>query len=151
MTTNSTKRALKAWPAGHKLVDIEKLLAPVRGIMNRAGTWKQRDPLPPLAYVGYDIGQEDRHVRHCADFSRRGVARAEDQNFSVLDMVLDLVFMLGVEQGRRVERERNSAWVLVLRSTVNQMPAGEDRAYAEQALLYISGDFQAARKAVVSR
>lgn len=121
----------KSWPTGNKTVDMVRLLAPIDLLLQRAGTWTQKTPVPPLAYYGYKGGAE--HVTP-VDFSKDAVAYHADRGRSVLDMALRAAFLLGVEQGARMERARIEDAMTPFLLAVNQEVPKEVRAAAIRRL-----------------
>lgn len=100
---------MKQWPDKNEMVDVEKLLTPVRHSLGRAYRLTRINQGADIAYEGYDIGKELR----VTSLSPKQALTAVELEWSesqhgrdALDTILLIAFQLGVEQGQRFEREK---------------------------------------------
>jgi len=102
------------WPDDGSLVDFAKLIEPLVGVM-KAGYFMRRRPIESLSYKGYNIGQRERATCLAPDdaFKKESLERAKEQGRDLLDVVLQVAFQLGVEQGRRHEKRQLFPWMRI--------------------------------------
>jgi hypothetical protein len=119
-------RKMKQWPKDNKPVAFEELCDPlvqaladivgnglVRTVkVKRKGGYGFRSNTSDLAtieYAGYDIGSDDKATCSSPDYRLSGEnLRHEwaDQGRTPAEVIVGLAIQLGIEQGRRIERQR---------------------------------------------
>lgn len=95
---------MKPWPENDEPVPLEDLVKPlVSALWNIIG-------MADSKYDGYDVG--DRHINVAADWSLSPEGLAwlmEDQGIGEIQTALTVAVQLGIEQGRRIEKQKQQA------------------------------------------
>ncbi len=109
------------WPKDEAAyVLFSDLVDPLRHVVNFAYVLQRQNEGVDIPWVGYDIGNREKatcitpdelFTVDCMKF------QDEDQGRDVMDLVLTLAVQLGIEQGRRVERQRADEWSRIDRLT----------------------------------
>lgn len=114
---------MKNWPEDKfTYVYYEELMAPLRKSLNAAYDIK-RTPLKNIPYDGFNAGPDwlcgnpppDQQLQ--ADMIKYHKERDRD----VMDILLNIAFALGMEQGRRMERQDNKSELLLADIYRNQL------------------------------
>lgn len=102
---------MKEWPSDESCgVPCEDLLVPLKKIVFEGYEIKRR-PVTQFTYTGYNIGKADRLYYPTPDerFSSRWLENETKFNRTLLDNILMTAFQLGIEQGRRIDRNQKYA------------------------------------------
>lgn len=98
----------KRWPSNQlDLVIYNDLISPLKSIIY-SGYKLIRNKKSSFEYNGYNIGDFDLQSNPSMSerFSEKFLEEEKKSNRTLLDNVLNAAFLLGMEQGRRVERKR---------------------------------------------
>lgn len=99
--------SMREWPSDDACgVFCDELLIPLKKVMHE-GYKIERRPITQFTYNGYNIGKEDRILYPTPEerFSSRWLENETKFNRTLLDNILFTAFQLGMEQGRREERQ----------------------------------------------
>lgn len=117
------KRKMKRWPDNNALVPYADLIKPVKEIIDQ-GYRFIRNHKTEFDYSGYNIGKREAEANPNLipkrRFEERGIAIEKfkyDRN--LIDIALNVAFLLGMEQGRRTEK-RNTLPNETLISNIEQ-------------------------------
>jgi hypothetical protein len=108
----------KEWPANDKgLLDYEDLIWPLKSIIIQGYRLFRKDK-KEFNYDGYDIGPEE--LVHSPPpkyrFTEALLEQDNKRNRKLIDVVLNVAFLLGVEQGRRAERQDRKPMEAIIQS-----------------------------------
>jgi hypothetical protein len=104
---NKKPAKMKDWPSSpYELVSYYNLVGPVKSVLQKAYKFYRKDEAKSFEYDGFNFGKCEQ--KNCPSpqerFSEKFIAFENKRGNKVLDIALNIVFMLGVEQGRRIER-----------------------------------------------
>jgi hypothetical protein len=101
------KILLKHWPRNRfELVDYNELVEPIKRLLD-AGYIFKRKLQKSFDYDGYEIGAPE--LQHCPSnkhrFSEASLAKEKERtDRNLIDVALNVMYLLGIENGRRAER-----------------------------------------------
>jgi hypothetical protein len=106
-TTEKTSPKMKEWPSNsYELVPYDNLINPIRDILKKAYRFIRHAEIKSFEYDGFNLGKSER--RNCPSpqlrFSEKFIEFENKRGKTVIDIALNIVFTLGLEQGRRLER-----------------------------------------------
>lgn len=114
-------KKMKKWSDDpSKLTPYSNLIHPLKNIILK-GYKLMRNDIKSFEYDGYNIGKEELLTFHSPknQLTEKFIAREDKRNVKLIDIVLHITFLLGVEQGRRAERrEQKSTEALI--NTIDQ-------------------------------
>ena len=100
------KVKMKKWPDDGSVVHYRNLIDPLKSILNSGYNFIRKKQANGFDYDGYNIGKEEQKIfanpktRLKEDY----LAKEAKVGRNLIDVVLNIVFLLGIEQGRRTER-----------------------------------------------
>jgi hypothetical protein len=118
----SKKIVLKEWPKDRlAIIDYEDLVRPIKKIIDLGYSFKRKKDIKSFDYDGYEIGELELEV--CPSpkyrFTEELLAiEKEKSSRNLIDVALNVVYLLGIENGRRVER-REEQPVKAITDTIN--------------------------------
>jgi hypothetical protein len=102
------KSKLKKWPENPtELLSYKDIINPIKDIINKGYRLWRKDEVKGFDYEGYNIGERELlnqpspHER----LSEKCLAYEKKLGHNLIDVVLNIVFLMGIEQGRRVEKQ----------------------------------------------
>src|SRR5271166_3646580 len=102
------KVSLKEWPDNpHSLVDYEDLVKPIKAIIDQ-GYKLTRNLTKSFTYEGYEIGAKELEKCPSAKYrfdERLLSVEKKKSDRNLIDVALNMIYLLGVENGRRAERK----------------------------------------------
>ena len=114
---------MKEWP-DNGTVRYDELIEPLRKILERAMYLGDDVYENGLDYDnGYNIGRPEQATHPCPDeaLSKDNLKYGhEEQDRDVYDVILNIVFMLGVEQGRRTVYEKLEFIEIIIDNIISQ-------------------------------
>jgi hypothetical protein len=120
-TPKKKKKKMKKWSDDPSvLVQYIKLISPLKDVINK-GYKLIRNDVKSFDYEGYNIGKQELEVFPSPknQFTEKYLAKENNRNVKLIDIVLHIAFLLGVEQGRRSERKEQKS-VETLINTIEQ-------------------------------
>jgi hypothetical protein len=104
--TDKSPPKMKDWPNNkYELISYYDLIRPVKSVLQKAYRFYRKDEIKSIEYDGFNFGNADKN---CPSpqirFSEKFIELENKRGNKVLDIALNVVFMLGIEQGRRIER-----------------------------------------------
>jgi hypothetical protein len=103
------QKKMKKWSDDPStLVPYSKLISPLKDIINK-GYKLIRNDVKSFDYEGYNIGKNELQLFPSPknQFTEKHLAKLK--NIKLMDVVLHITFLLGVEQGRRSERQEQKS------------------------------------------
>lgn len=112
------RKKMKKWPDDEAtLVDYRELVGPLKTIITQGYRLFRKDQ-KEFDYEGYNIGEHE--LNHFPPpkyrFTEQLLAFDDKRNVKLIDVVLNVLFLLGIEQGRRAERRDHKPMELVLKT-----------------------------------
>lgn len=108
---------MREWPADEtNALPYDDLIFPLKKIMHE-GYKLERLPINQFVYTGYNIGKNEREVYFPTPeerFSSRWLENEKKWKRTLLDNILITAFQLGIEQGRRFERNQRYSSELLM-------------------------------------
>lgn len=103
-------KKMKRWPDGRQTLSYRELVAPVKAVLEKGYRLIRRPEVEEVEYDGYNIGRHELTVLPTPkDRLTKGFLKFEQScGNSLADVALNVLFLLGVEQGRRSERKVNN-------------------------------------------
>jgi hypothetical protein len=101
------KSKMKKWPENQsELLSYNEIAEPLKDILKRGYRLFRKDEVKEFDYEGYNIGKHElqTHPTPRARLSEKCLIHEKSLGHSLMDVVLNVMFLLGVEQGRRAER-----------------------------------------------
>lgn len=108
---------MRKWPSDPTAhVNYEELVTPVITTV-RSGFELKRNEMKEFIYDGFEIGAHEQASCMNPDetFSKEGLEYHEERGRDLLDVAINVVFMLGVEQGRRMQRQDSQIQIAIAR------------------------------------
>ena len=105
--SDKPKPKQKSWPSNpNELLPYSELVSPLKDILQKGYRLFRKDEIKGFEYTGFNIGKQElqTHPSPCVRLSEEGVKFEKTKNYYLIDIVLNVLFLLGVEQGRRAER-----------------------------------------------
>lgn len=99
---------MKQWPGGDETLPCDELLKPLHDAMTFAYRLHRQNFLKDIPYSGYDIGRREKEAMLSPDqlFKAESMKWAEEQHDTpAYQQILHVAFLLGLEQGRRIQRK----------------------------------------------
>jgi hypothetical protein len=98
---------MKEWPEDPcAVLSYNNLIDPIKNVLKKAYRFIRHEEIKNFEYDGFNIGKADR--RSCPSpqfrFSEKAVEFDNKRGTKVIDIALNIVFLFGVEQGRRLEK-----------------------------------------------
>jgi hypothetical protein len=127
--TSSEEKKMKKWPDDPtELIAYEKLVFPLKDILRRGYRLFRKDEVVNFDYDGYDIGKLEREFYPPPNY-RFTEKFLKEENFrgkKLMDVVLSVMFLLGVEQGRRAERKSFKPMEILLETLDSYRESNKD-------------------------
>lgn len=104
--TTTTKK-MKKWPENpSELLAYNVIVEPLKDILRKGYRLFRKDEVKNFEYEGFNIGKHElqNHPSPRARFSEKCLEEEKKLGHSLIDVVLNIMFLMGVEQGRRAER-----------------------------------------------
>lgn len=101
------KPKMRRWPENVlELLPYTDIVNPFKSILQR-GYRLIRNDVKGFEYEGYNIGKHELQSQPPPNIrlSEKFLEREKKSGFTLLDTVLNIIFLMGVEQGRRTERK----------------------------------------------
>lgn len=105
------KKKMKKWSDDPSaLVQYKRLIDPLKDIINK-GYKLIRNDIKSFDYEGYNLGKQDLLTFPSPknQFAEKHIEKFNKKNIKLIDIVLNITFLLGVEQGRRSERQEQKS------------------------------------------
>lgn len=108
---------MKSWPKNKtELISYVNLIKPLKEVLNKGYRLFRKDDVKSFLYDGFNIGEFELQNQPSPQerFKETFIAEQKKLGFHLIDIVLNIAFLLGVEQGRRAEhRELKSQEELI--------------------------------------
>lgn len=111
---------MKRWPENpSELLPYGDIISPLKEVLRKGYRLFRKDEIKSFDYEGYNIGKVELQNNPSPKlrFSEKFLTYEKALGHSLIDVVLNITFLLGVEQGRRAER-RDSKPVETLLETL---------------------------------
>lgn len=140
-TENTKSAKMKKWADNGALVQYHRLIDPLKSIIDRGYRLIRRD-VKSFDYDGYNIGKEEQHIYPSpkTQFSEEFLENRQKKGINLIDVVLNVTFLLGVEQGRRtakVEQQQTNSLLDTLENYRNRNKELRARCDELEAMLAI--------------
>jgi len=115
------KKKMKKWPDDPSaLIQYKKLIDPLKDIIRKAYRL-DRNNIKSFDYEGYNLGKQELQSFPSPknQFTEKNIEKQNKSNIKVIDIVLNIAFLLGVEQGRRSERQEQKSTETLI-NTIDQ-------------------------------
>jgi hypothetical protein len=103
---NDNKSKMKDWPKNPStLVSYIELIDPLKKILTTAYRLYRKEDIKEFKYEGYNIGKQELTAFPSPEIRfQKNSIEYEDKRFGrkIIDIVLNISFLLGMEQGRRI-------------------------------------------------
>ena len=108
---DSKSPKMKKWPDKNRLVNYDTLVKPIKEILERGYRLTRLITFKNFEYNGYNIGKNEQRVSPVPKFrfTEKGLDLEAKRGKSLFDVALNVMFLLGVEQGRRAENTNKRA------------------------------------------
>jgi hypothetical protein len=112
----------KPWPDNPlEIVAYEKLVSPLKAIIRDGYRLIRKEEAKSFEYNGYQIGKQEQ--KFCPPlnhrFTEKLIAYEDTKGTKLIDIVLNTLFLLGIEQGRRLERKARMPMDVLLKTLDN--------------------------------
>jgi hypothetical protein len=101
------KSKMKAWPNNPaELLPYKDIANPLKDILNKGYRLFRKDEVKHFDYEGFNIGKQELQSQPSprVRFSEKCLEYEKKLGHNLIDVVLNVMFLMGVEQGRRAER-----------------------------------------------
>lgn len=101
------KKKMKRWPdESSELLPYKDIANPLKEIIRQGYRLWRRDDIKGFEYEGYNIGKCELQTQPppCVRLSEQYLTHEKKLGHTLMDVVLNVMFLLGVEQGRRAEK-----------------------------------------------
>src|SRR5271165_2751281 len=126
-----SKKKMKKWSDDPSaLVQYAKLITPLKDIINK-GYKLIRNDIKSFDYEGYNIGKSDLQVFPSPknQLQEKNLAKQNNRNVKLIDIILHITFLLGVEQGRRSERQEQKSTEVLINTIVQYKETNKNLRY----------------------
>jgi len=108
---------MKKWPDKNKPIRFSDAIKHVRRLVGQGYDLVRKNRDQDLIYEGYNIGW--RELTGCLEPPERFKAEylrysEEEQGRDLMDEILGLAFQLGIEQGRRMQRDKDTTLLAMI-------------------------------------
>jgi hypothetical protein len=101
------KKKMKRWPENvSELLPYKDIVNPLKEIIRQGYRLWRRDDVKAFEYEGYNIGKQELHNQPPPNvrLSEKFLEHEKKEGHTLMDVILNMMFLMGVEQGRRSER-----------------------------------------------
>lgn len=101
------KCKMKKWPNNTtELLPYSYIAGPIKEILNKGYRLIRKDEIKEFDYEGYDIGVNElqTNLSPSSRLTESHIKYEKKLGRNLIDIVLNIMFLMGVEQGRRAER-----------------------------------------------
>jgi len=106
-TVEVKKKKMKKWPDNKSAVlPYEDLVKPLKELLEKGYRLYRKAEIKEFEYEGYNIGEQELHTYLSPKnrFLEKSLEHEKKLGNNLVDVVFNVLFLLGVEQGRRAER-----------------------------------------------
>jgi hypothetical protein len=104
------KSKMKKWPDNpSELLEYNDIVGPVKGVLTKGYRLFRKDEVKSFDYDGFNVGKHElqTHPSPRVRFSEQCLEYEKKSGHTLVDVILNVMFLLGVEQGRRAERHES--------------------------------------------
>lgn len=108
----TSSKKMRKWPTNlNTTVPYNALISPIKKILEEGYRLVRKKEKTSFEYEGFNLGRQERKLFPPPNYrlSKKLLELAEKDNHSLFDVMLHIVFCLGIEQGRRVSRPEYQA------------------------------------------
>jgi len=101
------KKKMKRWPENvSELLPYKDIVNPLKEIVRQGYRLWRKDEVKTFEYEGYNIGKQELQSQPPPNvrLSEKFLEHEKKSGHTLMDVVLNVMFLMGVEQGRRAER-----------------------------------------------
>lgn len=101
------KHKMRKWPENlSELLPYQEIVSPLKDIIRQGYRLWRKDDVKTFDYIGYNIGKQELVAQPPPNvrLSEKFLEREKKEGHHLIDVVLNIMFLMGVEQGRRAER-----------------------------------------------
>jgi hypothetical protein len=101
------KKKMVKWPEGNGLPAYKNIISPLKHVLD-TGYKLIRKNVKGFEYEGYNIGEKELLIyKNPKDrLTEKSLEKEDKFGIKLIDVVLNITFLLGMEQGRRAERSQ---------------------------------------------
>jgi hypothetical protein len=148
------KPKMKKWPDNGTLVSYIKLIKPLKAIIDHGYRLFRKD-ITSFDYNGYNIGKDEQRIYPSpkVQFEVQSLVKEKARGNNLIDIVLNIAFLLGVEQGRRSERTEQEQTDNMLNTLENYRERNKDlrrRNDQIEAMLLLKEQYPALQNAEIA-
>jgi hypothetical protein len=117
------------------LVQYSKLISPLKSIIDK-GYRLIRNDVKSFEYDGFNIGKNELQLFQSPKtlFTEKHLEKENKRNIKLIDVVLHVVFLLGIEQGRRSEHRDQKPTELMLNTLEQYRETNKNLRYENDEL-----------------
>jgi hypothetical protein len=121
-------KKMKRWPDGHMTLQSKDLIAPIKAALEKGYRLIRRPEVKEIEYDGFNVGKYELSVMPTprARFTKDYLEYEQKCGNTLFDVALNVLFLLGVEQGRRTERHYNLHIDRILATLANYRNSNKD-------------------------
>lgn len=101
------KSKMRGWPENPQaLLPYNDIINPLKEVLNKGYRLMRKDEVKSFDYEGFTIGKHERrtHPSPAVRLSKDWLEYENKHGYKLIDVILNITFLMGVEQGRRAER-----------------------------------------------
>lgn len=101
------KSKMKVWPENpSELVPYSDIVNPLKDVLRKGYRLFRRDEVKSFEYEGFNIGTQEleRQPSPRVRLTEKFLEQEKKLGYTLMDSVLNMMFLMGIEQGRRAER-----------------------------------------------
>jgi hypothetical protein len=104
-TVAAKPKKMKKWPDKNRLVNYDTLVKPIKSILERGYRLVRLTTIKGFEYDGHNIGKNElKWIRSPRTrLTEKGLDEEGKRGKSLFDVALNIMFLFGMEQGRRAE------------------------------------------------
>jgi hypothetical protein len=105
-------KKMKKWPDDpSRMIPYNQLIDPLKSIITTGYRLFRRNDIKSFEYEGYNIGEQERttHPSPKNRFKETSLQEVAKSGKTLIDIVINVIFLLGVEQGRRAQYKEHKS------------------------------------------
>lgn len=97
---------MQKWPDHREMVSYDDIIAPIKFILDRGHYIHPIATIEEFDYDGFNIGKNELRIAASPKkrLSKEGLKQEKQEGKTLVDVLLNITFLLGMEQGRRSEQ-----------------------------------------------
>jgi hypothetical protein len=111
-STNTTSPKMRKWPDDpSRLISYSNLIDPLKEVLIKGYRLFRKDDVKSFDYTGFNIGKQEQTIYPSPKnrLKEKSLQEAKKSGKTLMDVILNITFLLGIEQGRRAERREHKS------------------------------------------